>query len=200
MNADEPSFYILSVNFATMANSPQIVALALGSNLGNKLNHLKQATTLISKSASFELLHTSSIYKSKSHGFTSDSFLNNVILIRCIVNPNELLSILKEIEKQLGRIKNGKRNQVYTDRIIDIDIIFYGNISVNTSELIIPHPEATNRNFVLVPLLELKTFPIVSGNRFMETIVNLRANEDTELVSTKSKEYLDWFNACKIRH
>ena len=180
-----------------MGNSAQLVAIALGSNLGNKLTYLKQATLFISELESIELLHTSSIYESDSFEFNSKPFLNNVILVHCSIYPQDLLIATQEIEKKLGRRKTGERSKKYNDRTIDMDIIFFGNTSINTPNLILPHPEATKRNFVLFPLLELQSLYVPKQNKYMETIEKSVDNNGINISDVKTKEYFQHFIECK---
>ena len=145
------------------------VYISLGSNLGNRIHNLEQAIKGIVKKG-FKLLKISPVYETKallpSEAETdwNKSFLNAVIAIECEENPLQLLHHLKTIEKRLGR-KPGPR---WSPRIIDLDILLFGEEIINTPELKIPHPEITNRDFVLVPLKELNSslkIPGVEGNK-----------------------------------
>ncbi len=128
----------------------QPVYIALGANLGNRKKNLSDALTALSK----ELTHVkqSSIYETEPWGYLNQPrFLNMVAEIDTSLLPKDLLSYLKDIETQMGRqetFKNGPR-------IIDLDILFYGDCIINTKELVIPHPRIQERGFVLVPLNEI---------------------------------------------
>jgi len=131
------------------------VYLSLGSNLGDKKSNLEKAVSLISKEVG-KVISVSSFYQSAPCGFESENdFLNAVILIETSLSPFELLAKTQEIEKKMGR--KTKTTETYSDRIIDIDILFYDDLIVNTPELKIPHPLWKERDFVKIPLAELST-------------------------------------------
>ena len=128
------------------------VYLGIGSNLGDKKLNLKTAVEEISELAI--LKKVSEIYHSKAWGYQSkNDFMNQVVLIETKLQNDELFFKLKEIEQKAGRITT---NKGYTDRILDIDILFIGNQIFDTSFLTIPHPKLHLRKFVLEPLLELE--------------------------------------------
>ena len=126
------------------------VLLGLGSNVGNKENNINKALALISKL--YQIKKKSRLYLTERVGdIKQDWFLNCVIEIQTDVEPKKLLSSLKSIERKLGRkktIKNGPR-------IIDIDILFYGDRVLKTKILVIPHPSIQERLFVLQPMMDI---------------------------------------------
>lgn len=127
------------------------VYLLLGSNLGERLFLLKQAAGYIETQAG-TIVQYSSIYETKSWGKTDEpDYLNQVLLIKTMLQPHELLAKLLEIELLLGR----KREEKWGSRTMDIDILFYDDMIVNEPELTIPHPQLQNRRFTLEPLVEL---------------------------------------------
>jgi len=129
------------------------VYLSLGSNLDDKKSNLEKAVSLISQEVG-KVISVSSFYEFAPCGFQSENdFLNAVILIETSFSPVELLAKTQEIEKKMGR--KTKSTETYSDRIIDIDILFYDDLIVNTPELKIPHPLWKERDFVLIPLAEL---------------------------------------------
>ncbi len=129
------------------------IYLSLGSNLGNKKENLKNAVLLLSEEIG-EVISTSSLYQSKPWGFESENdFINSVIIMKTFLSPFDILSKIKEIEKKLGR--NNKTGRGYEDRVIDIDILFYEDLIIDTPELKIPHPFIHMRDFVLIPLAEI---------------------------------------------
>ncbi len=129
------------------------VYLGLGSNLGGKKANLNQAVSLLSQQVG-QVLDQSSFFASKAWGFTSDNdFFNTVILIETDLEPFDLLRETQKIEREMGRYE--KTKQGYSDRIIDIDILFYDDLILNSEELRIPHPLATTRDFVLFPMSEI---------------------------------------------
>jgi 2-amino-4-hydroxy-6-hydroxymethyldihydropteridine diphosphokinase len=130
-----------------------LVYLGIGTNLGDKEGNLNRAILLIQTRIG-EALNVSSFYRSNPWGFSSEnSFLNGVLLIDTSFSPSELLEKLKKIEVRMGRI--AKTEDKYTDRVIDIDILFYENRTINERRLTIPHPHIAQRGFVLVPLAEI---------------------------------------------
>jgi 2-amino-4-hydroxy-6-hydroxymethyldihydropteridine diphosphokinase len=129
-----------------------IAVIALGSNLGNKRQWLVKALSLIATTPDIYLTDISPVVESKAltlAGVDSSkpSFLNCVAEIETPLSPEQLLRELQAIEIELGR----KRKERWGDRNIDIDIITYGDSRLETEDLVIPHPEAKNRAFVIVP-------------------------------------------------
>ena len=127
------------------------IYLLLGSNLGDSKTMLTMALELVDHRIG-KIINSSSIYATKAWGIEDQpDFLNQVLEIECALSPQSLLQKINEIEEALGR----KRLIKWGSRIIDIDILYYGELIVDTEDLIIPHPENQNRNFVLVPMTEI---------------------------------------------
>ena len=130
-----------------------LVYLGLGTNLGDKERNLNNAILKISQDIG-KVICQSSFYASKPWGFESENdFLNAVILAETNMSPLELLAKTQEIELELGRTV--KSTNGYADRVIDIDILLFDNEIIDLSELKIPHPLITERDFVYIPLLEI---------------------------------------------
>ncbi|MBI5417078.1 2-amino-4-hydroxy-6-hydroxymethyldihydropteridine diphosphokinase [Candidatus Poribacteria bacterium] len=128
------------------------VYLGLGSNLGDRLDNIKQSVSILSDSDKIKILKLSSFFETEPVGYLDQPwFLNCVIKIRTNFSPQELLVFLKNIEKQLKREKKIR----FGPRTIDMDILLYGNEILNSKDLIIPHPRLHERKFVLMPLNEL---------------------------------------------
>jgi 2-amino-4-hydroxy-6-hydroxymethyldihydropteridine diphosphokinase len=128
------------------------VFLSLGSNLGDRLDYLKKGIEELSKDVLIKIDVVSSVYETEPVGYANQPcFLNLVLEIKTGYNPEQLLSVCKNIENKLGRVVRGK----WMEREIDIDIIFFGNQIVETDSLVIPHKELYNRKFVLEPLNEI---------------------------------------------
>lgn len=124
--------------------------LGLGSNMGEREINLLKALSLLGQET--QLIKTSSIYETKPVGYKKQaSFLNMACLVSTELTPVILLRSIKQIEEKLGR-KPSFRN---APRIIDIDILLYGNIIVKMRDLVIPHPRLVERAFVLIPLAEI---------------------------------------------
>lgn len=152
-----------------------MIYILLGTNLGNKLSNLSNA---IEKLRSFSLFinRTSSIYKTAAWGNTNqDSFLNQVLEIETKIDPQELLKICLSIEKVMGRIRNEK----WEARIIDIDILFYNDLTFTNKALIIPHEFMHKRGFTLKPMAELN--PNLMHPVFKKTIRELLDNCEDNL-------------------
>ena len=127
-----------------------IVFLSLGSNIGDKEEHIRKALTHLAKTCKVE--RTSHLYLTEPVGDTEqDWFLNCVAEVETDIDPKKLLSSIKSIERKLGRKKTVKNGP----RIIDIDILFYGDCVLNTKNLVIPHPLLQERLFVLQPMMDL---------------------------------------------
>ena len=127
------------------------VYLSIGSNKGNRSVLINKAIDEIEKKVGI-IISRSSIYQSKSWGFDSNDFYNLCLLIDTDIMPKSLLINLKKIEKSMGR---EDVDGSYSDRFIDIDILFYDNITTDSEDLKIPHPKIEIRKFVLVPMLEI---------------------------------------------
>lgn len=125
--------------------------LATGTNLGDRAANLARANTLISEKIG-QIVRQSAVYETQAWGIIEQpDFLNQALLINTDLSPQEVLQQVNEIEKELGRIRHEK----WGARLIDIDIIFYDDWVVETTSLTIPHPFLQDRNFVLIPLLEI---------------------------------------------
>ena len=127
------------------------IYLLLGSNLGNSKEILDHAVSEIEHDIG-DIINTSSIYKTKAWGMEDQpDFLNQVVEIESSFSPEVLLEKVNKIEEKLGRVRLIK----WQARIIDIDILYYGNVIIKSKDLVIPHPENENRNFVLAPMAEI---------------------------------------------
>lgn len=130
------------------------VYLGLGTNLGDKEANLNVAIEEIRKRVG-EITSLSANYITDPWGFDSqNSFLNAVCKVCTSLSPSEVLSVTQAIERNLGRMKKSINGQ-YSDRPIDIDILLYDNLVIDTPELSIPHPLIHKRLFVMEPLTEI---------------------------------------------
>jgi 2-amino-4-hydroxy-6-hydroxymethyldihydropteridine diphosphokinase len=134
------------------------VYISLGSNLCSREQHLHDAKVAIRNSVG-SILAESSIYDNEAVGFDGEPFLNQVVKVETLLSSENLLQKTQEIEKKLGRnqktvMNNGK--PVYSDRIIDIDILLYDNLQIDTETLTIPHPRMFKREFVMKLLEEVR--------------------------------------------
>jgi 2-amino-4-hydroxy-6-hydroxymethyldihydropteridine diphosphokinase len=131
----------------------ETVFLSLGSNLGNRRQNLKQA--VLSLQEYLTDLRCSSIYETKPmYVLRQPSFLNKVVAGQCRLQPEELLDGVLAVERALGRDRN--KNRPKGPRVIDIDILIFGQRVLSKDRLSVPHPRMKERQFVLIPLLELE--------------------------------------------
>ena len=128
------------------------VHLLLGGNRGDRQHFLTRATGFVERKVG-KVCQRSSIYESEPWGFDAPTpFLNQVIRVETVLTPLELLDEIKNIEKQLGRVK---LSAGYESRVIDIDILVYDDLRMSEKELQIPHPRMHLRKFTLVPMAEI---------------------------------------------
>ncbi len=129
----------------------QIVYLLLGSNLGNKKEILDKAIELLVEKVG-TIVSQSKDYETKPWGVTDQpDFLNLAVSIHTHLKPLEILDQTQSIENQLGRVRKEK----WGARLIDVDIMFYGNEIIDEPNLKIPHPLMQERDFALIPLAEI---------------------------------------------
>ncbi len=128
------------------------VFLGLGSNVGDRLRFLQRAAGAIGELPMTNVIRGSAVYETEPVGRKEQpDFLNAVLEIESELSPEELFRLLKEIERELGRVSTGR----WGPREIDIDILYAGDHVVNDVRLQIPHNEIAKRRFVLAPLAEL---------------------------------------------
>ena len=131
----------------------ELVILSLGSNLGDREENLAAAITLLGTFNEVKNIKSASFYESEPlYNTNQPNFLNTIISCDSSLNPFDFLDKIKHIEFTLGRPKERDKNQ---PRIIDIDILCYGNSYIETVELTTPHPQLMFRKFVLLPFSEL---------------------------------------------
>ncbi len=144
------------------------VILLTGSNLGDRFTYLNDSLLEISKTVGV-LVMQSSLYESKPWGFESDNpFLNQVLVIETNLLPHVVLKEINIIEKELGRVR---LEEGYSDRVVDIDILFYDDKIIDTIDLIIPHARLHERRFTLEPLMEI--MPDFIHPKLNKTIIEL---------------------------
>ena len=129
-----------------------LVYIGFGSNIGNRLKHIQNAIHALSKTEGIVLQKTSSVYKTDPVGYEAQAqFLNGAASIQTSLSPLSLLHTLKDIETVIGR----QHRIHWGPREIDLDLLIYGDLCLQTEKLVVPHPEMHLRRFVLVPLGEI---------------------------------------------
>ena len=158
------------------------VFISLGSNIGDRAHRIENAIDMILLLKDTKLISTSSLMETSPVGVDGqDEYLNQIISIETLVQPLELLKEFKNIERKLGR----KPRPRWAQREIDIDIIIYEGVKMNSVSLTIPHKEFVNRLFVLKGCLELDADYVVEG--FGKTIKELYFNNIDKLSSQKMR-------------
>jgi len=154
------------------------VYLCLGSNEGNRLVNIHAATELIHKTIG-KVARKTHMYETEPWGQKDqEGFYNQIIMINTSLEPNDLLTALNKVERELGR----ERKEKYGPRVIDIDILFYGKRILRTKDLNVPHAEIAKRAFVLIPMMEIA--PELEHPALKKTIEELYmvCEDDSEVV------------------
>ncbi|MFA7116209.1 MAG: 2-amino-4-hydroxy-6-hydroxymethyldihydropteridine diphosphokinase [Bacteroidales bacterium] len=140
------------------------VYILLGTNQGNKEVNLSKASSLLVSTLGshiFSPLKKSSIHESEPWGYDSnESFLNQAVEFETDLEPEQVLALCKSCEARMGRnikdpVYDERGERVYEDRIIDIDILLFGDRIIDTPKLVIPHPRLEEREFAKIPLREI---------------------------------------------
>ena len=138
----------------------RLLYLLLGTNLGDRQANIDAALAALDKAFCGRRVQLTPVLETQACGFDGPPFLNAVVVYRSARKPESILKICKSIERSMGRTDapeyaaDGRR--IYHDRIIDIDILMYGDLAVRTPSLTIPHPQVESRPFVKVLLEQLK--------------------------------------------
>ena len=140
--------------------------LGLGSNLGDRLENLREAVRVLTDTDGIEVLRSSRVFETEPAGPPQPAYLNAVIEVRTRLGPRGLLEAAQTVENTLGRV----RTQRWGPRTIDVDILTFDDETVDEPDLEIPHPRMHERGFVLVPLGELDADPMLPGDRRLSKI------------------------------
>ncbi len=153
-----------------------IAYLCLGSNVGDKVGNLQQAVKLLTANAMVTVVRSSAFYETEPWGNKDlDWFVNAVVEVKTKLTPRELLELCKNTEIQMGRTKS--KTKGYEARNIDVDILFYGDLTINEPDLKIPHEHLHERAFAIVPLLEL--IPDYEHPKYKKSLLQLHDELDT---------------------
>ncbi len=151
------------------------IVLALGGNVGDKVASLRRALHALAAEPGIELTAVSRFYRTAPWGKTDqDWFVNACALARTSLKPEALLDRVKALEVELGRAPAER----WGPRVIDIDLIAYGDLALKTERLTLPHPELFNRAFVLAPLAEIAPDLVIAGVRVGDAAARLRAGAE----------------------
>jgi 2-amino-4-hydroxy-6-hydroxymethyldihydropteridine diphosphokinase len=154
------------------------VYLGLGSNIGDRYGHLRDAIRRLEEKGLL-LEAVSSAWETEPVGEILDQpdFLNAAIRVRSDLEPEQLLDLLKEVEAELGRETGLPR---HSPRVIDVDLLLMGDLRYESERLRLPHRETTSRRFVLAPLLELDPdLALPDGTRLSDAMAALESNLDS---------------------
>jgi len=142
--------------------------IALGSNLDDPRKKITSAINEINNHPSITVLKTSSLYKTKPFGpIKQDDFINAVIQVETTLEPIELLHTLQEIENDHKRV----RDERWGPRTLDLDILLYENLTIETPELTIPHPGLEERDFVIYPLAEIIPELVLPNGKAIQSLM-----------------------------
>lgn len=131
--------------------------IGLGSNVGDSKMYLEDAVSLLEADPNCEVLKVSDWIVTKPYGYVEQSdFLNGCLALRTIYNPHKLLKVLHKIENLMKREREFK----WGPRTLDLDILFYDDEIINKKELIVPHPDMQNRDFVLKPMAQIAPYKL----------------------------------------
>ncbi|HEX4765816.1 MAG TPA: 2-amino-4-hydroxy-6-hydroxymethyldihydropteridine diphosphokinase [Lichenihabitans sp.] len=143
-----------------MNGQPREVALALGSNVGDKAAHIGRALAALTATGLVRDLEASALYRTAPWGpVAQDWYVNGCAVGMTMVPPRDLLARVKALEVALGRVETVR----WGPRVIDIDILYYVDEAIDTPALTLPHPEMLKRAFVLIPLAELRPERRIGG-------------------------------------
>lgn len=153
--------------------------IALGSNLGDRLGQIRRALDLLRHEGRAQVLRSSPVYHNRAVGMgeAASDFLNAVVEVETALEPQKLLDLCLDVERQLGRTRS---KDGWIPRTIDLDILFYEGISLNEEHLVLPHPRIAERDFVAVPLADLVP-ELEVGNRRVEEIAQCLTSGDLKL-------------------
>ena len=158
-----------------------IVYIGIGANMSNPFKQVQTALTNLSALPQIQYLDCSSFYQSQPLGPTGQlDYINAVVAIKTTLLPNVLLKVLQRLEEKQGRRRNGVR---WGPRIIDLDILLYGDLLIQSDKLHLPHPGLFLREFVLYPLAEIaKDLIFHTGESIVELQAKCPARGITQIV------------------
>lgn len=140
-----------------------IAYLALGSNLGDPIGQLVKSRAAIGAIPGVQIVRASSLYQSPAWGSDKPQpdYINAVISVQTMLSTHELWQETSRVEAMHGRVRDGTRNAA---RTLDIDLLLYGEAAIDTPDLTVPHPRIFERDFVLMPLIEISPELVIPGH------------------------------------
>lgn len=157
------------------------VYIGIGSNLENPLAQLKAALAALREIPLTSLRQLSNIYQTAPIGPAGQpDYTNAAALLETELTPEALLDELQRIENNQGRVRTVR----WGPRTLDLDILLYGNMSIHTERLTVPHIEMENRNFVLIPLMDISPALVLPNGKALKKAAELAGNKGIKLVMT----------------
>lgn len=160
--------------------------IGFGSNIDDRFYYITQALQLLLKGENVSLIKVSSLYETEPVGYEEQGwFLNGVVAIETGLSVHELLPLLKEIERDVGRQHRAR----WRPREVDLDLLIYDQCSINTPNLTVPHPEMHLRSFVLVPFAEIapEVLHPIRGQNIRTLLSNLNDEKTVKLMAPPPK-------------
>jgi 2-amino-4-hydroxy-6-hydroxymethyldihydropteridine diphosphokinase len=166
---------------AKIGESDTVVAiLGLGSNVGDGVHNIDEAISRLTSGAKLELVARSKLYRTAPWGVTDQAaFVNACISVRTSLTPRHLLERCLGVENAMGRVRTLR----WGPRIIDVDILTYGALTVDEPDLVIPHPRIAERAFVLIPLKDVAPDLRIEGES-IETLLERLDTADVQPLTT----------------
>ncbi|MBM7856027.1 2-amino-4-hydroxy-6-hydroxymethyldihydropteridine diphosphokinase [Desulfohalotomaculum tongense] len=141
--------------------------IGIGSNMGDKSFYINKALDLLHSPPEIKVVKVAPLYRTAPVGYTEqDWFLNTVAQLETVISPQKLLHQLQQIENKLGR----ERKIRWGPRTIDLDLLIYGDVTLTTPDLTLPHPRMTERAFVMVPLADISPTMAMIGGKTAEEL------------------------------
>lgn len=163
-----------------MLSSSSKVFIGLGSNLGDSMAYLKQAIDELQAHHQISALKLSRYYQSKPHGPQDQpDYINAVAQFKTNLEPHDVLALLQHIENNNNRQRDGKR---WGARTLDLDLLLYGNMMIDSESLIVPHPWMCQRSFVLYPLQDLSPDLIFPDGRTLVQCITKVPTDELQII------------------
>ncbi len=174
---DSDNNHINTVTFGTeeFVETGILSYIGLGANLGDRQAGISTALRELAALPTIEIVRTSSLYETAPVGITDQPlFLNRVAAVRSTLSPRALLNALLHLENQMGRTRTVR----WGPRVIDLDLLLYGDTQIAERNLTVPHPHLRERGFVLIPLAEIAPDLRLPGDEITVSDLARQAGED----------------------